>query len=149
MISEKQNLQSQFVTYLSVDCKSKINQELIEPRVKNFFDAKNISAYKPIDSDKAISDLDFKTVDFSYFYDVIFYDIAKNKEGKIEIPVKYCITLDKKNCPQEIITDWYMVLNEVPVEPIYTLYDEIFLYNQPVFYFIYVDIKDIFYFLRK
>ncbi len=158
MISEKQNLQSQFVTYLSVDCKSKINQELIEPKVKKFFDAKNISGQKPIDADKAISDLDFKTVDFSYFYDVIFYDIAKNKDGKIEIPVKYCITLDQTNCEKSFCLKhkaeckqteennkpgWYVC------EANTIWYDEIILYNQSVFYFIYFDIEEIFEFLRE
>lgn len=147
MISENRKAQSDFVTYLSVKNNSRINNELIFPRVESFFQEKNISQYKSIAENSEISDVDFKKVDFSYFYDVVFYDIAKNKEGKIEIPIKYCITLDKINCPQEIITDWYMY-NEVPVKPIYTFYDEIFLYNQPVFYFIYVDIEEIFKFLR-
>ncbi len=135
MISENRKAQSQFVTYLSVKDSSKINQELIEPKIKKFFAAKNITGQKSIDADKGISDLDFKTVDFSYFYDVIFYDIAKNKEGKIEIPVKYCITIDKQNCSKTC-------------EKTGMLYDEILLYNQPVFYFIYVDIVEIFSFLR-
>ncbi len=135
MISQKQNAQSQFVTYLSVKDSSTVNQKLIEPKVKKFFAAKNITEQKPIDADKAISDLDFKTVDFSYFYDAIFYDIAKNKEGKIEIPVKYCITLDKEICKKQC--------KETQI-----FYEEILLYNQPVFYFIYVDIVEIFAFLR-
>jgi hypothetical protein len=91
--------------------------------------------------------VDFKKVDFSYFYDVIFYDIAKNKEGKIEISVKYCITLDKKNCSKVHERNW--MVGEVLVNRTEILYDEILLYNQPVFYFIYVDIEEIFSFLRN
>ncbi len=147
MISQKQKVQSHFVTYISVKDNSRINDELIFPKVKSFFAAKGITNYKSIAENSEISDVDFKKVDFSYFYDVIFYDIAKNKEGQIEIPVKYCITIDKQNCHQEIIVDWYMY-SEVPVKPIYIFYDEILLYNQPVFYFIYVDIEEIFSFLR-
>ena len=131
MISEKQDVQSQFVTYLSVKDNTKINKKLIEPKVKKFFDAKNISRYKPVFKNKEISDLDFKTIEFSYFYDVIFYDFTKNKDSNIEIPVKYCITLDETNCSKTCdITG--------------IRYDEMLLYNQPVFYFIYIDIKDVF-----
>lgn len=135
MISQKPKVQSNFVTYISVKDHSPINNELIFPKVEKFFAAKGITNYKSIAENSEISDVDFKKVDFSYFYDVIFYDIAKNKEGKIEIPVKYCITLDKLNCSKNC-------------EKSGMLYDEILLYNQPVFYFIYVDIEEIFSFLR-
>lgn len=135
MISQKSNVQSNFVTYISVKDNSLINSEFIFPKVEKFFTTKGITEHEPITENRKISDVDFKTVDFSYFYDVIFYDIAKNKEGKIEIPVKYCITLDKQNCSKTC-------------EKTGILYNEILLYNQPVFYFIYVDIVEIFKFLR-
>ncbi len=135
MISQKPKVQSHFVTYISVKDNSKINDKLTL-KVAEFFQAKNITQYKSIAENSEISDVDFKKVEFSYFYDVIFYDIVKNKEGKIEIPVKYCITLDKQNCSKTC-------------EKTGMLYDEILLYNQPVFYFIYIDIKEIFDFLRK
>jgi len=135
MISQKPKVQSHFVTYISVKDNSKINDKLTL-KVAEFFQAKNITQYKSIAENSEISDVDFKKVEFSYFYDVIFYDIVKNKEGKIEIPVKYCITLDEKNCSKTC-------------EKTGMLYDEILLYNQPVFYFIYIDIKEIFDFLRK
>jgi len=157
MISQKQKVQSHFVTYISVKDNSRINDEFIFPKVEKFFAAKGITNYKPIAENTEISDVDFKKVDFSYFYDVIFYDIAKNKEEKIEVPVKYCITLDQVNCEKSFClkhkdkckqsgednkTGWY-VCEENTI-----WYDEIILYNQPVFYFIYVDIEEIFSFLR-
>ena len=146
MISEKPKAQSHFVTYISVKDNSPINNELIFPKVEKFFAEKGITDYKPISENFEISDVDFKKVEFSYFYDVIFYDIAKNKEGKIEIPVKYCITIDKQNCSKVHEENW--MFGEVLVDRTEILYDEILLYNQPIFYFIYVDIEEIFSFLR-
>jgi hypothetical protein len=135
MISQKLKVQSHFVTYISVKDNSKINDKLTS-EVAEFFQEKNITQYKSIAENSEISDVDFKKVEFSYFYDVIFYDVVKNKEGKIEIPVKYCITLDETNCSKTCETTKIR-------------YDEILLYNQPVFYFIYIDIKEIFACLRK
>ncbi|MFI3220681.1 MAG: hypothetical protein QX189_16420 [Methylococcales bacterium] len=135
MISQKPKVQSHFVTYISVKDNSKINDKLTS-KVAEFFWEKNITQYESIAENSEISDVDFKKVEFSYFYDVIFYDIAKNKQGKIEIPVKYCITLDETNCSKTC-------------EITKIRYDEILLYNQPVFYFIYIDIKEIFACLRR
>ncbi|MCI5127550.1 MAG: hypothetical protein D3907_03400, partial [Candidatus Electrothrix sp. AUS3] len=55
---------------------------------------------------------------------------------EVIFPVKYSITLDEKNCPKQC-------------EKTGVFYDEILLYKKPVFYFIYLDIKEIFSFLRK
>ncbi|MCI5115732.1 MAG: hypothetical protein D3921_01700 [Candidatus Electrothrix sp. AW1] len=79
--------------------------------------------------------MDFKKVDFSYFYDVILNEIAKDKKNVV-FPVKFTITLDKKNCSKQC-------------EKTGIFYDEILLNKKPVFYFIYMDIEEIFSFLRK
>lgn len=148
MISEKQDVQSQFVIYLSIkEDKDKgkveeIKKRLIESKVKNFFDNRNppVSKYKKISVAKEISDLDFQAKNFddffTHFYKHIVDDIYKKPDGKIEIPVTYCITLDKECCQKTC-------------EETGILYDEILLYNQPVFYFIYVDIEEVFTYLRK
>jgi len=134
MISEKKEARSEFVTYLSVKNNTQINNELIFPKARKFFDVRNIKNPQSIAENDAIASYDFKTVKFSYLYDVIFNDISK-KEGKIEIPIKYCITLDKRNC-------------EKTCEKTGMLYDEILLYKQPVFYFLYINIEEIFEFLH-
>ena len=41
--------------------------------------------------------IDFEKQHMSYFYANIFYDIFKNRDGKVEFSVKYSITLDKEN----------------------------------------------------
>ena len=137
MIGTLKDAESDFVAFLSVKNSDCLNKNLIEPRVERFFSEQKIKKYKSIVGDSGISDLDLerKNVKFSYFYDFIFNDISKKKD-EVELPVKYCITLDKENCPQTC-------------EVTNILYDVMYLYKTPVFYFIYIDIKDIFEFLRK
>ena len=135
MVSENTRAISNFITYLSVKQNQPINNNLIKPLAKRFFESKEVDNYLPIQENAEISDLDFKKVDFSYFYDYVFNDIHKNNEI-IEIPVKYCITIDKQNCLKKC-------------EETGILYDEILLYKQPIFYFIYIDVKDIFNALRR
>ncbi|GAW87508.1 conserved hypothetical protein [Bathymodiolus platifrons methanotrophic gill symbiont] len=134
MVSENTEAISNFITYLSVKQNKPINNILINPLVKRFFESKGVDNYSPIEENYEISDLDFKKVEISYFYDYIFNDINKNNE-KIETPVKYCITIDKQNCLKKC-------------EKTGILYDDFWLYKQPIFYFIYIDVKDIFSALR-
>jgi len=135
MISENKKVKSNFVTYLSVKDNAELNLNLIQPFVDSFFSEKGIDNYQSIAENSDISDLDFKLVEFSYFYDFIFNDIKKVK-GEIQFSIKYCITLDKTNCPKAC-------------EETGIFYDEITLSNKPVFYFIFIDINDIFSFLRN
>jgi hypothetical protein len=136
MISKNTEAESSYVAYLQFKDSEKIKKELIEPKIHDFFRARSISKYIEISSNKEISDLDFDKQGMDYFYENIFYDIYKNRNGKIEIQVKYCITLDKKNCKPD------------PCDKTGIYYDEICLNKEPVFYFIYVSIEDIFTFLR-
>ena len=137
MLNHNEHALSRFVSYLSIKENERVNKLLVEPLVKSFFESRGLYNYKPIAANAAISDLDFKKekIDFSYFYSHVFNDITKNK-GKPELTVKYCITLDQKNCSQKC-------------EKTNIFYDEISLNKQPVFYFIYLDINEIFGFLRE
>jgi len=139
MINENKSIKSNFVAYLSIKNKKKVDEELIKPLVNKFFNHRDISNYQEITENNSISDEDFnyKNFDgfFSYFYEHITNDISVNG-NETEIIVKYCITFDKQNCQKQC--------NSTEI-----FYDEILLYNQPCFYFIYIDINDIFNFLRK
>jgi hypothetical protein len=139
MIEEKEQSKSHFVAYLGVKNYEKVNNGLILPRVKMFFDARNIKNYKCIDKLACISDLDFEKTNFPdffpHFYDFIVDEIHKTND-KVEAVVTYCITLDETNCKE--------TCNKTGIP-----YDEFLLYKEPVFYFIYIDIKDIFAFLRE
>ena len=136
MISKNREAISSFVVYFRVKENEKINKELITPVIQNFFKAKNIKNYEALQGQNAISDLDFKTVEFCYFYDYILSEIAKDQDDKVSFPVKYSITLDRKNCSKQC-------------QKTSVFYDEIVLSEKPVFYFIYIDIEDIFSFLRE
>jgi hypothetical protein len=136
MISENQAAQSSYVAYLQFKESERIRLGLIEPLVKRFFSARNIKDYKELSENSEISDLDFRSKDISYFYDFVFNEIKKNKEGKIELPTRYIITLDKNNCEKQC-------------EKTDIFYDEIILNQKPVCYFIYISIEEIFSFLRK
>jgi len=137
MLDDCANAVSDFVTYLSVKDSSHLKRGLIDPIVKNFFEKRDVSDYKAIQTCAEISDLDFKRVkvDFSYFYTYIFHDIQK-VNGKCDVPIKYCITLDRMNCSKTC-------------EITGVFYDEILLAKKTVFYFIYMDINEVFEFLRK
>ncbi|WP_394753591.1 hypothetical protein [Crenothrix sp.] len=139
MIEIKSQARSHFVGYLGVKNYSEIEKNLILPTVRKFFEVRGIHVFKPINEQAAISDLDFnrKKFDnfFAHFYDFIVSDINKNGDD-VEAIVKYCITLDETNCSKTC-------------EKTQIRYDEILLFDQPVFYFIYVDIKDIFASLRS
>lgn len=136
MISENKEAQSYYVAYLQFKDSERIRLGLIEPLVKRFFSVRDIKDYKEIYGNSEISDLDFRSKDISYFYDFVFNEIKKNKEGKVEFPTRYIITLDKNNC-------------EKRCEETGIFYDEITLNQKHVCYFIYISIEEIFSFLRK
>ena len=135
MILNNNKVTSSFITYLSIKDNTLINKKLIEPLVKKFLNCKNIDYYEEIKENHEISDLDFKKVDFSYFYDYILNDISIKDFG-IGYTTKFCITIDKTNCPKTC-------------KKTGIFYDEILLYKTPIFYFIYIDIEEIFVFLRE
>lgn len=139
MIFDQKDLQSDFVAFLSLKNNEKVNDELVMPLVERFFNFKNVSDFKEIDKNSYISDEDLKYENFSgffeYFYKHVVFDIHKNITD-VDVIVKYCITFDKKTCSKKC-------------KGTGVLYDEIVLYEKPVFYFIYISIDDIFSFLRK
>lgn len=136
MISEKYVAQSGLVAYLSFKEHEHIKRNVIAPKVNNFFKVRGIENFKEVSEGFEISPLDYTTKGISYFYDFILNDLHK-KNGKFEFCVKYCLTLDKESCRPE------------PCGKTNTYYDEITLYKQPIFYFIYIDIAEIFSYLRK
>jgi hypothetical protein len=139
MIETNSKAKSQFVGYFGVKNFEKIERNLILPTVQKFFAARNIQTFKPIDESAAISDLDFDRKNFAdffgHFYEFIVDGIHK-KGDKVKIPVTYCITLDETNCSK--------ICEQTQIR-----YDEILLFDTPVFYFIYFDVKAVFSCLRQ
>lgn len=138
MIKENSICKSQFVGYFCAKNNSAIENNFILPIIEKFFVAREIKEFKSIKQNAEFTDLDFDQKNFAdffpHFYEFIVDGIYKNGNN-FEIPVTYCITLDKENCPK--------ICKKTEI-----YYDEVFLFDTPVFYFIYVDIKEIFSFLR-
>jgi len=137
MIQKQADTLSPYVPYISFgrETYNIVNKEFIEPKVKAFFDFREIKRCQPIEPKKYIADLDFKTVEIAYFYENILKDIKKDNGGIHHI-VKYCITFD-----EEVTSE---ICGETNIK-----YDEILLYKKPIFYFIYIDLKEIMKFLRE
>lgn len=134
MIETNSKSKSQFVGYFGVKNVEKIERDLILPTVEKFFNARQITDFKPIQNEAAFADLDFQSKNFedffAHFYEFIVDGIHKHGDH-VEIPLTYCITLDETNCSK--------ICEKTQIS-----YDEILLFDTPVFYFIYLDIKDIF-----
>jgi hypothetical protein len=139
MIETNSKSKSQFVGYLGVKNVEKIKRDFILPTVEKFFSAREITDFKSIDESAAFADLDFDRKNFAdffaHFYEFIVDGIHKNGDN-VEIPVTYCITLDETNCSK--------ICEQTQIR-----YDEILLFDTPVFYFIYVDVKNVFSCLRQ
>lgn len=136
MIKKNDELISNFVALMSFKSSDEINNKFIIPKVDLFFKSIGISDYKCIyDNSRHISYLDFKSVDFFYFYDNILNDIRKSGDTVINT-IKYCITFDRECCKKVCdITG--------------TFYDVIALHKKPIMYFIYIDINEIFNFIKN
>ena len=139
MIIDNQEFLSSFIAGLNIKNSTQLIEKFIKPKLSSFFKDKKIDFNSHININKQIADVDFNNkelVKFSYFYENLFNDIAKDNNDNINLNIKYCLTLDEENC-------------KIKCEKTGILYDEILLYNQPVFYFIYINIQDIFKFLRQ
>jgi len=138
MIETNSKSKSQFVGYFGVKNYEKIERDLILPTVEKFFNARQITNFKAIQNEAAFADLDFdrKNFDnfFEHFYEFVADGIHKNGDN-IQIPVTYCITLDETNCSK--------ICDQTQIR-----YDEILLFDTPVFYFIFIDVKKVFACLR-
>jgi len=139
MIQEQFDTVSSYVPYLSFGQKTHqlVNEQLIQPRVETFFAARGVVLYQPLEVKNYISDKDYKVVEFKYFYTCILAEIKKElSSGRISCPVKYEITLDEQ------VTHKVCAKTQIK-------YDEILLNKTPIFYFIYIDLKEILAFVRN
>lgn len=112
-----------------------VNQLVVEPLVDRFFQAQGVERYFPLKSDLSISDTEFKSIDFSYYYDVVMARISR-KNGEVSFETAYIVTIDEKNC-------------SLNCEHTRTKYDVIKMNDKPILYFIYVPVGLILDFLRK
>lgn len=131
-MNKNDELLSKYNPYLSFKSETAtyINKHLITPKIKDFFKAIKVKKYDYLDNKYYISDLDFKKVDFAFFYEHILKDIHRSTNGSVVCPIKYCITIDPFLCTKTCTTTKIK-------------YDEICLGKTPVLYYIFIDITEI------
>ncbi len=135
MINNNSHPFSNTIITINSSIKKNIYESIITPKIKLFFEKKDIILFEEIPYEKYISDLDFKIFEFSYFYEQIFNDIKKNEAGDITFTTKFCITFDKTSC-----------LNRCDYSNLF--FESINAFNQPILFFIYIDIQEIYDFVR-
>ncbi len=128
-------MKSDFLLMLSSKKSDYINQCLIKPLVKSFFLSRGVLDFSSLKASDSISDIDFKKIEFSYYYDIVMRDIHK-KQNDIDFSVKYILTVDPESC--------LSICEKTGVR-----YDAIYMSCHPILYFIYIDIKDILSFVRN
>lgn len=118
-----------------------VDQEYLEPKIELFFHNKNIKEYENLNYD--FSDIEFKNTEvlpFDVFYTYFFNDIHRkdkaNSSSKIIYTIKYLLTFDKENCP-------------ILCENTKIFYDVVYLNEESCFYFIHINLVDVFCFLRS
>jgi hypothetical protein len=105
---------------------------------------------------KNITEKDFTRIDIGYFYENLFYDLGKRKDGKLENKIKWSITFDEKCTPCQIagVSPNYSG-NELDIKfedskgrP-HRRYGTIDINGTPVFYYIYFTLQEILDVIKK
>lgn len=98
--------QSSYVPLISFknEEQKKAAEDYITREANNFFKILlKAQEVKPLAYPLLITELDFKKIDMSYFYENIFYDLERKPDGKLEAKIKWGITFDLKCAPIELI----------------------------------------------
>jgi hypothetical protein len=137
MFNYNEELKSYFNLTLGLkkSVSDEIENKFLKPKIDNFFFHKNIKNYQLINTSKLPVVLDFNLFSMEYYYDLFFSDIKK-VNGEIIFNIKYGLTLDEEICKDTC-------------EKTGLKFGEFRLYKKPVFYYIFIDIKDIFSFIKN
>lgn len=98
--------QSSYVPLISFknEEQKKAAEDYITREANNFFKILlKAQEVKPLAYQLLITELDFKKIDMSYFYENIFDDLERKPDGKLEAKIKWGITFDLKCAPIELI----------------------------------------------
>jgi hypothetical protein len=105
---------------------------------------------KPLAYPLLITELDFKKIDMSYFYENLFYDLERKPDGKLEAKIKWGITFDVKCAPIKL---FYVKRKNSgfgadikitnPDGRPHRQYGTIDINGKPVFYYIYFTLQEI------
>lgn len=109
-----------------------IYEIIINPKVDDFLKIRgsNLKEVIRIDGRKSITDLNFKKIKLSYFYNRLLENVKKKSEKGFTWTIFYTITFDKKLATKECSETGLM-------------YNEMYLGKFPIMYFIYFDLQEI------
>lgn len=136
MIKNETHPFSNTILTINSSLKDQIYSDFIHPKIKKFFDAREITSYLELDYNYYISDIDFKNCDFSFFYQEVFKDITKNNSNELNFAIKYCITFDKKLCQKYCDKSQFF-------------FESINAFKKPILFFIYFEIQEVYDFIRE
>lgn len=127
---KNQSLNSFYSPFLTLDSKSRIfiNNKFILPKINDFFKEKQIHKFKELNDKYIFSDILFKDILFESLYEEFFDDFIKENDS-IQYMIKYSITFNKN-------------LVNLKCEKTNIIYSELLVFNQPIFYLIYIDSFD-------
>lgn len=114
-----------------------LREGIIEPRLGAFFQARDIRDSHEIKASRCVSDLDFtdyQHVTIKYFYKQLLSSLKKEDGGFG--PIYYTITYDKQLTP-------------LRCEKTGLLYNQLYLGEKPILYYIYFDLQELFDFIRS
>ncbi|NCO74555.1 MAG: hypothetical protein GW795_06510 [Cyanobacteria bacterium] len=135
-IVESSDFYSQYMPLISFD--SEKNRETVNNYISNeadkFFkklDINIIVSQSFITTSKSITDLEFQTIDITYFYEQLFLGLwERDNEKRLKKIVKWGVTFDKKCTP---------INSDTNLRPFGT----IDINKTPVFYYLYFTMQEI------
>ena len=145
--------QSSYVPLISFknEEQKKAAEDYITREANKFFDILlKAQEVKPLAYPLLITELDFKKIDMSYFYENLFYDLERKPDGKLEAKIKWGITFDVKCAPIKLS---YVSENSRGFDHKIAekngngrpprRYGTIDINGKPVFYYIYFTLQEI------
>ncbi|MDB9312311.1 hypothetical protein PN462_04280 [Spirulina sp. CS-785/01] len=125
---------------LNAQVRQTVNQKLIEPKLRLFFQDKGgINSYEALDTDKIKTEIEF--LDFkvsyiqTYLYKELIQEINKDSDGKINFKPRYAISFDQD------------LANFKEYKGI--KYGELKLGQSPILYIIYIDLQEVIKFIKE
>lgn len=96
--------------------------------------------------ERTIADLDFTKVDMQYFYTTMFTYLDRAKDGRLTMPMLWCITLDRETAP---FTLQLLANEDTPSGPRSRRYGMIAINGRTVCYLVHFELQEILNIVRQ
>ncbi len=138
------------IVSLNPKVRKRVNDEFIAPIIQQFFSDKGgINSFAELDPDKLKTDVEF--LDFtaqenfvkSYVYKELMNEISKGIDGKVNFKPRYLISFDTD------LTEYEVSNKNYPNSSKRIKYGVIRLGEEPILYYIYVELQELINFIKK